>query len=188
MLGVVRGLEVISPAQVFDHLYRPDLVEEALKGDPEGKYKDEAFRLNLQKVLDSGSAPQIEHLKERDARAGDTHQVSVRVTDVGGSIGDRIVWRVGDQVRAVSSARIQPRAATDKAVTVMASIPVDPGQDTLGGATAYNAAGLLATRPTGSDSTNSVRPLRSVHASMRWRLVSASTACRNTSCNWRRMR
>ena len=147
MLGLVRGLEVISPAQVFDHLYRPDLVEEALKGDPEGKYKDEAFRLNLQKILDSGSAPQIEHLKERDARAGDTYQLSVRITDVGGGIGDKVVWRVGDQVRAVSSARIRPGAATDKAVTVTASIPVDPGQDTLVEVTAYNGAGLLATLP-----------------------------------------
>ncbi len=56
-LSVVRGLEAYSVRQFYDQLYRPDLVEEVLKGDPEGKYKDEAFRLNLQKILDSGPAP-----------------------------------------------------------------------------------------------------------------------------------
>jgi WD40 repeat protein/uncharacterized caspase-like protein len=147
MLGLVRGLEVISAAQVFDHLYRPDLINEALRGDPEGKHKDEAFRLNLEKILDSGPAPQIEHMNDRAASAGDTYQLAVRITDVGGGIGDKVVWRVADQARAVSSVRIQPGAVTDKAVTVSASIPVDPGQDTLVEVTAYNGAGLLASLP-----------------------------------------
>jgi WD40 repeat protein len=147
MLRAVRGLEVTSIAQLFDHLYRPDLVEEALKGDREGKYKDEAFRLNLQKILDTGPAPQIEHIEQRDASAGSTFRLAVRLTDVGGGIGDKVVWRVGDQVRAVSSARIMSGAATDKAVTVRASIPVDPSRDTLVEVTGYNGAGLLTTLP-----------------------------------------
>ena len=147
MLAVVRGLEVFSVRQFYDHLYRPDLVEEFLKDDHEGKYKDEAFKLNLQKILDSGPAPQIEHIKERDARAGDTYRLAVRLTDVGGGIGEKVVWRVGDQVRAVSGARIQSGAATDKAVMVSASIPVDPSQDTIVEVTAYNGAGLLASQP-----------------------------------------
>ena len=146
-LSVVRGLEAYSVRQFYDQLYRPDLVEEVLKGDPEGKYKDEAFRLNLQKILDSGPAPEIERLKERDARAGDTYRLAVRLTDVGGGIGDKVVWRVGDQVRAVSKVRLQSGTATDKAATVTASIPVDPGKDTLVEVTAYNGAGLLASLP-----------------------------------------
>jgi WD40 repeat protein len=38
MLNIVRGFEVSSVAQFFDHLYRPDLVQEVLKvpSDPEG--------------------------------------------------------------------------------------------------------------------------------------------------------
>ncbi len=54
MLGVVRGLEAYSVMQFYDHLHRPDLVEELLKGDPEGKYKDASRRLNLETILDSG--------------------------------------------------------------------------------------------------------------------------------------
>ena len=65
MLGVVRGLEPYSVMQFYDHLHRPDLVEEHLKGDPESKYKDAARRINLERILDSGAAPVIELLPDR---------------------------------------------------------------------------------------------------------------------------
>jgi len=42
-------------------------------GEREGKYKDAAFHLNLETVLESGPAPQIEHLTERDDRAALRH-------------------------------------------------------------------------------------------------------------------
>ena len=54
MLGVVRGLESYSVMRFYEQLYRPDLVEEALKGDPQGKHKDAAYNLNLEKILDAG--------------------------------------------------------------------------------------------------------------------------------------
>src|SRR5262249_52017815 len=41
-LHLVRGLDVLSIEQTFEHLYRPDLVEAALRGDPQGKYADAA--------------------------------------------------------------------------------------------------------------------------------------------------
>ena len=52
MLEVVRGFEPFSVMQFYDHLYRPDLVEQLLKGDPEGKYADAASKLNLEKILE----------------------------------------------------------------------------------------------------------------------------------------
>ena len=36
-LAVVRGFETYSVLQFYEHLHRPDLVAERLKGDPEGK-------------------------------------------------------------------------------------------------------------------------------------------------------
>ena len=51
-LSVVRGLKVYSVDQFFRNLYSTEIVEEALKGDPEGKYKDAAYNLNLEKVLE----------------------------------------------------------------------------------------------------------------------------------------
>jgi hypothetical protein len=37
-------------------------VEELLKGDPQGKYKDAAGRLDFEKILDSAPAPRIKSL------------------------------------------------------------------------------------------------------------------------------
>src|SRR6185312_8251704 len=45
MLNVVRGLEAYSINQVYQALYRPDLVKEKLAGDPAGKVKAAAARL-----------------------------------------------------------------------------------------------------------------------------------------------
>ncbi|HWE19119.1 MAG TPA: hypothetical protein VG758_18360 [Hyphomicrobiaceae bacterium] len=53
MLGIVRGLESYPVAPLHDQLHRPDLVEELLKGDPQGKYMDAVRRLNLESPLDS---------------------------------------------------------------------------------------------------------------------------------------
>jgi hypothetical protein len=49
----VRGLESYPVAPLHDQLHRPDLVEELLKGDPQGKYMDAVRRLNLESPLDS---------------------------------------------------------------------------------------------------------------------------------------
>ena len=54
LLHVVRGEEVYSIYQFYEHLHRPDLVAEQLKGDPEGKYRSAANVLNLESILDSG--------------------------------------------------------------------------------------------------------------------------------------
>ena len=56
LLSIARGLEATSVAQVADHLYRPDIVEQLLKGDPLLKYEEAASQLHLYKILDSGSA------------------------------------------------------------------------------------------------------------------------------------
>ena len=105
MLGVVRGLEPFSVMQFYDHLYRPDLIEQLLKGDPEGKYADAASKLNLEKILDSGSAPQIEQLPERKTELiNDTAKVTVRLTDTGGGIGEKVVWRVNGVTQGELSA------------------------------------------------------------------------------------
>jgi hypothetical protein len=53
MLGIVRGLESYPVAPFYDPLHRPDLVEELLKGDPQGTYKDGVRSLNLESILDS---------------------------------------------------------------------------------------------------------------------------------------
>jgi len=65
--------------QFYDHLHRPDLVEELLKGDPLGKYKDASRRLNLETIIDSGPAPRIELLPKRGEKSGETVKLAVRL-------------------------------------------------------------------------------------------------------------
>src|SRR5262249_35121709 len=60
MLAIVRGFEVTTIGQVHQSLYNPDLVREALAGDPDGEVKRAAEVINLDKVLDSGPAPEAE--------------------------------------------------------------------------------------------------------------------------------
>ena len=58
LLHLVRGLEVYSIDQVYQALYRPDLVREKLAGDPKGLVREAAAKLDLSKVMASGGAPQ----------------------------------------------------------------------------------------------------------------------------------
>jgi WD40 repeat protein/uncharacterized caspase-like protein len=149
MLGVVRGLESYSVTQFYDQLYRPDLVEEALKGDPEGKHKDAAFHLNLEKILDSGPAPRIKHLEKKTERAGDTVKLAVNIIDTGGGIGKRVVWRVNGQTQG----RVEPeelkgaQALSLSTFTLTETVRIDPSKDNIVELTAYNGKGLLATPP-----------------------------------------
>ena len=52
MLSVVREFETFSVLQFYDHLYRPDLVEELLRGEAGLRRADEeASKLNLRELL-----------------------------------------------------------------------------------------------------------------------------------------
>ena len=148
-LSVVRGLENYSVLQFYDHLYRHDLVEQLLRGDPEGKYADAASKLNLEKILDSGSAPQIEQIPERKTELiNDTAKVTVRLTDTGGGIGEKVVWRVNGVTQGELSAS-EPQAPTTRGGyrIVTQTLRVDPTKKNLIEVTAYNGVGLLATEP-----------------------------------------
>ncbi len=57
MLAIVRGLEVTSIGRVYQSLFYPDLVREALAGDPDGEAKRAAEVINLDKVSMPGRRP-----------------------------------------------------------------------------------------------------------------------------------
>ena len=144
-----KGLETFSINQTFKELYRPDLVQAALKGDPKGAHKDAAFHLDLEKILDSGPAPQIEHLDKKTERAGDTIKLTVRIVDAGGGIGPRVLWRVNGQTQG----KVEPdelkgaQAPSLSGFTLTETLRIDPSKDNIVELTAYNGKGLLATPP-----------------------------------------
>jgi hypothetical protein len=101
-LRVSYGVERTYPIDKFrDALYRPDLVAEALKGDPEGLVKEAAAKVSLEKILQSGAAPEI---RIRGELAGGTVKASAEIEDSGGGIG-RIEWRVNGVVQETDEGR-----------------------------------------------------------------------------------
>ena len=148
LLAIVRGLKPYSVMQFYDHLYRHDLVEQLLKGDPEGKYADAASKLNLEKILDSGSAPQIEQIPERKTELiNDTAKVTVRLTDTGGGIGEEVVWRVNGVTQGEIQGGTSPCATTSSCRIATQTLRLDPAKMNVIEIAAYNGAGLLATEP-----------------------------------------
>jgi WD40 repeat protein len=52
-IALVRGNIAVPAARVRAQLLRPDLVAQLLKGDPDGRYRDAARKLDLSAVLKS---------------------------------------------------------------------------------------------------------------------------------------
>ena len=148
MLSVVRGLESYSVLQFYGHLYRPDLVEELLKGDAQGKYKSAAYLLNLGTILEFGPAPKLERLINREKREGGKVELAVRLIDSGGGIGDKVVWRVNGVTQGFTTAPGLGGPASPGRYAVMSqTLSIDPTQKAEIEVVAYNGKGLLATQP-----------------------------------------
>jgi WD40 repeat protein len=143
MVTVMRGLEATTIEQVHQSLYSPDLLREALAGDPDGEVKRAAEVINLDKVLDSGPAPFVEINSGAVGRhsASDVVTVSARITDPGKGIG-RIEWRVNGVTAAVISAA--SRAGREH--EAQQTLALDPGENVIE-VLAYNARNILASRP-----------------------------------------
>ena len=157
MLTVVRGLEVYGIDQFYQTLYRPDLVREKLAGDPDGKVRDAAAKLDLAKLIESGRVPSvaITSHKAQDTSPTDLVTVEARLADQGGGIG-RAEWRINGITVGVVD---QAAGATGQPITLKQAMALDPGENTIE-LIAYNRANLVASVPartkiawTGSEAT-----------------------------------
>ena len=144
LLSVVRGLEVYSIDQLYQSLYRPDLVREQLAGDPRGLVREAAARLDLNKVLASGAAPAVRVVSPADgaSSAGSQVAVEVELTERGGSVG-RVEWRVnGLTVGLDSPAALQ----AGQQLRLTRPLSLDAGSNAIE-VVAYNGANLIASAP-----------------------------------------
>ncbi len=143
LLSVVRGFELTTIGQVHQSLFNPDLVHEAVAGDPDGEVKRAAEVIDLEKLLDSGPAPAVGILSApADSRsATDLVMVSARIEDRGKGIG-RIEWRVNGVTVGVTNP--PPGAGPD--YETKRELALDPGENVIE-VVAYNARNLLASLP-----------------------------------------
>lgn len=151
MLNVTRGLEAYSVDQVYQALYRPDLVEANWSGDKKGEYRKAAAALDIDKLLDSGPAPRIELRETGRALQGEKIKMAAVITDEGGGVG-RVEWRVNGLTLGVESERgfervaDQPKAAGGKSTKVTRELWLEPGENRIE-VVAYNAKDLIASKP-----------------------------------------
>ena len=142
-LAIARGLEVTTIGQVHQSLYNPDLVREALAGDPGHEVEEAAKVINLDKVLDAGPSPAVAITShEPGSRSGqDLVTVAARVTDRGKGIG-RIEWRINGVTAGVMSAPAGPGPDYH----VSQQLALDPGENRIE-VIAYEGRNLLASLP-----------------------------------------
>jgi WD40 repeat protein len=147
LMHIVRGFETIGIDQVYQSLYRPDLVREKLAGDPRGLVREAAAQLDLDKVVGSGNAPDVRvTLPGRALGTGTIDGASVaaeaEITDRGGGIG-RVEWRVNGITAGIDAAA--PGSA-GRPVRLTRSLVLDPGDNTIE-VVAYNSANLISSVP-----------------------------------------
>lgn len=143
-ISIVRGLDLYDVGQVYQSLFNPDLVSEILAGDPAGEAMNAADALDLDKVLDSGAAPQVAFGPiPVEAQAAELFTAETRVTNQGGGIG-RVEWRVNGVTAGVESPA--GATATGSTITIARTLALEPGQNSIE-AVAYNGRNLLASLP-----------------------------------------
>jgi hypothetical protein len=137
MLSVVHGLEFYSMDQFRDALYRPDLVKAKLAGDPDGVVRAAAAKLDLNKAVESGSAPKVAITSPGDGSSGASGgevTVEASVSEQGGGFG-RIEWRLNGQTLGVDTRafqRVQDNAALSISTPVSAGSTIKVSQGGFG--------------------------------------------------------
>ncbi len=150
-LSVVRGLEVFGIEQFYQTLSRSDLVQEALAGDPQGNVARAAAELDLDRVIDSGSPPEIKILAPGDTRKAETDSVDmlIELTDRGGGVG-RVEWRINGVTIGIGErglARIDSGSqARGRTIELTRNVLLEPGDNTIE-VVAYNEANLISSQP-----------------------------------------
>ncbi len=143
LLSVVRGLAVTTIGQVHQSLFNPDLVHEAVAGDPDGEVKRAAEVMNLDKVLNAGPPPAVVITSHEPGSrsSNDLVTFAARIADRGKGIG-RIEWRLNGVTAGVTT---EP-AGRGPDYEVRQVLALDPGENRIE-VLAYEGRNLLASLP-----------------------------------------
>lgn len=147
-LVIRTSANVVTPLDnAFDTLFRPDLVRERLAGDPDGKVKTAAARLDLVKVFASGAPPKVtitSPTAETSSSATDEVIVEAILADQGGGVG-KVEWRVNGVTLGVET-RGWSRIDGGKSQTVKRTLALERGDNRIE-VLAYNSKDLIASDP-----------------------------------------
>ena len=146
LLSVVRGLEIYSIDQFYDKLYRPDLVQQKLAGDPQGKVRAAAAQLDLTKAAASGQVPAVKITSPRPSTTVNGAQVTIEasLTDQGGGIG-KVEWRINGTTLGVDTPAAGA-ATAGRTTAISKTLALVPGDNRIE-VVAHNGQGLIASEP-----------------------------------------
>ncbi|QFR33416.1 hypothetical protein [Ancylobacter sp. TS-1] len=98
-----RGMEIISLSRDIRALYRPDLVQEKLAGDPTGKVREAARRTGGKRIVDESRLPSVKLAHPGEgAKLGASVEAVAEITDPVGE-GGRIEWRLNGFVIGIDA-------------------------------------------------------------------------------------
>src|SRR5262249_9147022 len=145
-VNAVRGFQTFSIDQLYQALYRPDLVRQKISGNfDEGLLVELAQqRLNIDKVIDSGAPPKVTIVSPQSGTvfANTDVVVDANISDQGGGIG-RIEWRVNGVTLGVQDLAAEP--GKDH-VPIRRVFPLGNGMYAID-IVAYNSQNLVASLP-----------------------------------------
>lgn len=143
LVHIVDGMDVIGIDQVYDKLYRPDLVAAKMRGEDISEYAKE---VNLASIVRSGNAPAvaIENLPELSDSRDVTFDICVQNT--GGGIGNVSIVLNGKTIRlseGVASSKGEQKIFRH-------TVTLKNGQNKIE-AFAMNSAGMIESRRASAD-------------------------------------
>lgn len=148
-------MQISTIDQLYQFLYRPDLVQEKLAGDPQGLVRAAAVKLDLGQLVASGAAPKVSIVSPAASGSVESERMTVEgeITDQGGGVG-RIEWRIngvtqGEVEGQRGLARVEEAttsASAGRSIKAAQALSLEPGENTIE-LVAYNAANLIASEP-----------------------------------------
>ena len=143
LVHIVDGMDVIGIAQVYDKLYRPDLVAAKMRGEDISEYAKE---VNLASIVRSGNAPAvaIENLPELSDSRDVTFDICVQNT--GGGIGNVSIVLNGKTIRLSEGVE----SSNGEQKIFRHTVTLQNGQNKIE-AFAMNSAGMIESRRASAD-------------------------------------
>lgn len=149
MLSVTKGFNAVGIDQVYQALYRPDLVREKLAGDPDGKVREAAAKLDLDAIMASGEAPKVSIISPIPGSESNDEKIVVEigVADQGGGVG-KVEWRVNGTTLGLDERGLSREEAAEDGAgeNLRRMLSLIPGNNRIE-VVAYNAKDLITSQP-----------------------------------------
>ncbi|MGP1521589.1 MAG: caspase family protein, partial [Treponema sp.] len=100
LVHIVDGMRTVGIDQMYDHLYRPDLVSSKLNGEDISKY---AQKVNFASLMQTGSAPIARFLESGDEINNRDVTIEFSIENTGGGIGEVNLLLNGKNIRLYES-------------------------------------------------------------------------------------